>query len=86
MNYFERESYYCSVCRVNPCSCSYIVVQNEFHNTEAKIRLNENGHVNAEGVDKAAQKLCGMEDCTCHPVPLNAGKIVDVQGKSYEID
>lgn len=42
-----------------------ITLANDCHNTEAHIRVGDDGQVTASQVRRAERKLCGMDDCHC---------------------
>jgi hypothetical protein len=44
-----------------------IALRNEFHNTSARVRVNESGEtlLRASTVRRIRRALCGLKDCTC---------------------
>lgn len=56
------------------------------HNTEAYMTVNiVNSTVKASEVDRVAAELCGMSDCSCHPLPINGDRVVNAHGEEYTI-
>lgn len=61
-------------------------VRNETHHTEAYMTVNiTDSTVKASEVDRVAAELCGMADCSCHPVQIYGGRVVNAHGEEYII-
>jgi hypothetical protein len=38
---------------------------NDFHNSEVRVRLREDGSISARTLRRVRRELCGIEDCCC---------------------
>lgn len=62
------------------------LVLNETHQTQAYMRVNVfDSTVRSSEVDRVAAELCGMADCSCHPVQIIGDRVVNAHGEEYTI-
>lgn len=48
-----------------------VTITNDFHDTEARLRVRTNGRITASQIRRAARKLCPHSECTCGRDVLN---------------